>query len=279
MSLLLLPGADWKPISYREEAGKFDIPPLGWIEHSAEGNGPLFDYFNRLKSPGRKFSTGWIGKDGSSQQYQEIYMKSWANSKFGNGLYWSFEFEGYAKEPLTEAQILVAARWHNFLNTVDYLADTTGQKGIGIHSMIVATSCPGNVRANQRIEIIRIAKSLRQPASPVVKPPVTSKPVVKPTTAIYKPPFALGAFPLPSKHAFGPRSGPVWQHSGYASGYDKAGLYVWQRAMKQRGWKITVDGYYGDQTESIAKQFQKEKRLTVDGLIGIGTWNRTKVLP
>lgn len=43
--------------------------------------------------------------------------------------------------------------------------------------------------------------------------------------------------------------------------------------MRKRGWSITVDGLYGPNTEKVARQFQKEKRLVVDGLIGKTTWS------
>lgn len=282
MGILTLPGAELKLISYRAEAGAFVGTPLGWIEHSAETNGPLFNYFNGLKSPGRKFSTGWIAKNGSSQQYTEIHMKSWGNGPVGNPLYWSFEFEGFKNEPLTPEQIHVAALWHNFLNVANYLANKTGEKGVGVHYMVANTACPSPTRAAQRTLIINTAKDLQLGHGDVIpihpKPPVVRPPVVVPPNS-FNPPFGLGNFPLPKGHCFGPRTGPVWQHSGYANGNDKAGMYVWQRGMRQRGWNITVDGYYGDQTAKIAKQFQAEKGLTVDGLIGLVSWNRTKIRP
>jgi peptidoglycan hydrolase-like protein with peptidoglycan-binding domain len=43
--------------------------------------------------------------------------------------------------------------------------------------------------------------------------------------------------------------------------------------MAERGWKITVDGIYGSQSESVAERFQAEKGLSVDGIVGIQTWN------
>lgn len=77
-------------------------------------------------------------------------------------------------------------------------------------------------------------------------------------------------FPLPAGWYFGPKSGPKYSVSGYA-GYG-AELERWQRKMKQRGWAIEVDGRYGPNTAKIVKQFQKEKRITVDGFIGKQTW-------
>jgi peptidoglycan hydrolase-like protein with peptidoglycan-binding domain len=80
-------------------------------------------------------------------------------------------------------------------------------------------------------------------------------------------------FPLPSGHVFGPKTGPKWQHSGYYSSSDRNGLRIWQARMRYRGWKIGVDGFYGPETAKIAGQFQAEKHLSVDHLIGINTWN------
>lgn len=45
-----------------------------------------------------------------------------------------------------------------------------------------------------------------------------------------------------------------------------------QRRLHERGWKITIDGYYGPATERIVKAFQKEKKLSVDGKLGPKTW-------
>lgn len=45
-----------------------------------------------------------------------------------------------------------------------------------------------------------------------------------------------------------------------------------QARLKARGWKITVDGVFGSDTEAIIRQFQKEKGLKVDGIVGSTTW-------
>lgn len=45
-----------------------------------------------------------------------------------------------------------------------------------------------------------------------------------------------------------------------------------QQRLRDRGWKIDVDGIFGPKTEEIVRAFQKEKGLTVDGLVGPNTW-------
>lgn len=58
---------------------------------------------------------------------------------------------------------------------------------------------------------------------------------------------------------------------GESLSYD-ANVEAWQQRMKDRGWNIDVDGLYGSQSESIARQFQQEKGLDVDGIVGPKTW-------
>lgn len=93
------------------------------------------------------------------------------------------------------------------------------------------------------------------------------KPAPKPAT---KKRPAAPKFPLPKGHYFGPERGPNRSVSGYHGGRNH--LKVWQKQMRKRGWKITADGLYGPQTQRVARAFQKEKRLSVDGLIGKATW-------
>lgn len=45
-----------------------------------------------------------------------------------------------------------------------------------------------------------------------------------------------------------------------------------QGALYDRGWKISVDGSFGPSTTRIVKAFQREKGLTVDGIVGPATW-------
>ena len=52
------------------------------------------------------------------------------------------------------------------------------------------------------------------------------------------------------------------------AGRFRIGVHTWQARMAQRGWKITVDGYFGPQSAAIAKRFATEKKLTMTGLSG-----------
>lgn len=116
-----------------------------------------------------------------------------------------------------------------------------------------------------------LAKKIWTTGAVVVRPPASTVPPV------YR---VAPRFPLPAGHAFGPKTGPDWQHSGYYSASDRNNLRIWQAQMRKRGWNIGVDGLYGPETAVVAGQFQQEKNLRpVDKLIGIATWNAAWTSP
>jgi hypothetical protein len=55
----------------------------------------------------------------------------------------------------------------------------------------------------------------------------------------------------------------------YTSG---GGTAQWQQQMANRGWSIDVDDEYGPASEQVCIQFQSEKGLDVDGIVGPITW-------
>lgn len=117
----------------------------------------------------------------------------------------------------------------------------------------------------------------------------TSKPVAKP--ACVKAP----AFPLPAGYYYGPPSGPVQSVSGRGRNsrvpgdviqvngrWRSKGLAVWQARMQARGWNIGkdgADGRYGNDTERVVRQFQKNKGLKVTGHVDKATWDAAWSLP
>lgn len=54
---------------------------------------------------------------------------------------------------------------------------------------------------------------------------------------------------------------------------------TWQQQMSDRGWAIDVDGWFGSQSDSVCRQFQSEKGLEVDGVVGPMTWDATWTSP
>jgi peptidoglycan hydrolase-like protein with peptidoglycan-binding domain/pimeloyl-ACP methyl ester carboxylesterase len=67
---------------------------------------------------------------------------------------------------------------------------------------------------------------------------------------------------------------PLKYEPGARLQYDEQ-VKQWQQRMQERGWNITDDGFYGSQSAQIARQFQQEKGLGVDGIVGPDTWAAT----
>lgn len=82
-------------------------------------------------------------------------------------------------------------------------------------------------------------------------------------------------FPLPAGHWYGPESSNPKNHSGYWE-KDRPGIRTWQTQMKnERGWGGIgkIDGRFGDKCYKVARQFQAEKGLSIDGGVGRETWD------
>lgn len=117
------------------------------------------------------------------------------------------------------------------------------------HGADYATSCPGS-------KVIAWVKAGL---------PATGAPPAGGTAP--KPPSGGGAAPaMPSA---------CQPYFGRSARSGCPGVRTWQQKMKDRGWKIGVDGQFGPESEKVCKQFQSEKRLTADGLVGQQTWNAT----
>jgi hypothetical protein len=71
-------------------------------------------------------------------------------------------------------------------------------------------------------------------------------------------------------------SGPAWPGeylSVQTPMLHDSNVQAWQQRMSDRGWHITVDGWYGPASATVCRQFQTEKGLQpVDGIVGPATW-------
>ena len=82
--------------------------------------------------------------------------------------------------------------------------------------------------------------------------------------------------------AFPLRDGQVYSRSdrnGRDSATDRGNIRTWQARMRRRGWRIDVDGLYGEQTEAVVRAFQHDKRMGIDGLLGPKTWTAAWASP
>jgi hypothetical protein len=158
------------------------------------------------------------------------------------------------------ALVNIAVQVHKLKKIPLMLAPAWDKPGMGGHtrfsewSNVRGKTCPGLARRSQVAVILNRARAIVEGKA---SPSTTTS-----TSTGTKAP----AFPLPPGHWYGPET------SGYAHDHG-AGLKVWQTQMQKRGWKITPDGQYGDQTGGVAEAFQREKGLKPDRLIGVATWN------
>ena len=114
----------------------------------------------------------------------------------------------------------------------------------------------------ETIKSLRAAKVKRQ---------LPSKPKPKPGTNAPK-------FPYGKRHYIGRESNSPYSHSG-ALDKDKPHVRKWQQRMKDRGWNIAVDGYFGAGSERVARQFQHQIGVLVDGKVGEVTFAKSWTAP
>lgn len=88
-----------------------------------------------------------------------------------------------------------------------------------------------------------------------------------------KPKPGVGApkFPYGDGHYIGLESSSRYSHSG-ANSSDRTHVKRWQQRMRDRGWSIAVDGYFGEGSFKVAKEFQKQVKVKQDGKVGAQTW-------
>ena len=95
------------------------------------------------------------------------------------------------------------------------------------------------------------------------------------THATHVPGLRYGTAPVspPPLHGGKPLA-PAWPGRFLMRPPDLKGADVkkWQTRMKARGWAVPTTGVYDAATEKVCIQFQKEKGLEVDGVVGPSTW-------
>jgi hypothetical protein len=242
----ICPLAAWLPV---QNHGGNMAAHRGLILHVQEGTGGLQGWFNNPNS--QVSATFWVSKGGALEQYVDADLTAWAQAA-GNGQYNSVETEGLHGEALTDAQIGTLAKLYAWGQHVygwpGQLADNPGEAGFGWHGMGGNPwgghlGCPGDQRRAQRKEILALAGD-----------------------AIASPAGQVGS----SGHPAPPWPGRYIKQPPEMDGDD---VRTWQQRMADRGWSIAVDGAYGAQSAAVCGQFQQEKGLADDQVVGPVTWN------
>lgn len=76
---------------------------------------------------------------------------------------------------------------------------------------------------------------------------------------------------------------PVWPgiyfHKGLHDKSEPGSIGRIQGRMKFRGWKMDATGVFDEHTRQVVREFQQQKNLEVDGVVGPYTWNGLWELP
>ena len=69
---------------------------------------------------------------------------------------------------------------------------------------------------------------------------------------------------------------PVTKLKTVRKGSDGGGVYLLQKLLVGKGYKLDCDSNFGGQTESAVKAYQQANGLTIDGIVGQNTWKKLK---
>lgn len=203
-----------------------------------------------FKNPEAQASSHLLNpKSGQMRQLVDFKDKAWAEVA-GNAHWISIENEGFQGDSLTDSQLQNIAdfyKWaHSTWNIPFVKTDDVNTPGLGWHGMGGVAwgnhpNCPGNPIKAQRDEILKRATG------------GAGTPPVKPVVLI----------PWPG------------QYLSYNPDVYNSNVKLFQQRMLDREWTGigSADGYFGSKTNTVVHQFQQEKGLQVDGIIGPDTWN------
>lgn len=188
-------------------------------------------------------------KVGALRQLVDTRDKAWAEAA-GNAHWISVENEGKSGESLTYSQIVNLAGLYSWLNQVYkipfILTDDVNGNGYGWHGMGGVAwgnhpDCPGEPMKADRIKILEMASG------------------------------------MPIFH----NTGAQWPGRYLRLGSTGSDVAHMQQKLYERGWNgiWPVDGKFGPKTDKVVRQFQMEKRLVVDGIVGPATWNAIENSP
>jgi peptidoglycan hydrolase-like protein with peptidoglycan-binding domain len=217
---------------------------LGAVLHIQDGNEQGTEaWFN---NPASQASSHFLNpKTGPIRQMVDTRDKAWAEVA-GNAHWISVENEGIPGDSLTDSQLGNVAGLYSWLNQVYGIpfqtTDDPNGQGLGWHGMGGVAwgnhpDCPGDPIKAQRQAILEMASSTL-------------------VTTLHA--------PWPNEYL--KLEAPMMHNSNVAH---------YQQTMLTRGWSGigTVDGYFGPMCDKVTRQFQQEKGLTVDGVVGPVTWN------
>lgn len=206
----------------------------------------------------------WIGKDeGQFEQYLPLDVRSWCQSD-GNSWGPSVETAGYPEEPLTDWQIrCLAAIYRLGVDVAGWPLQLTddpsangrgfGWHGMGGKSWGGHTSCPGDIRKDQRNDVLALVGG----AAPAVVNPAPGRVVEA---------WDVPAFPFGGMDRYGLITGPAELHGGYYEA-ERPNVKLIQQRLQYLGYAPLdpswADGLYEWPTANAVAAWQSENMIGV----------------
>lgn len=72
---------------------------------------------------------------------------------------------------------------------------------------------------------------------------------------------------------------PTWPGKYLRRGDTGDDVRTFQARLVERGWKLTVDGWFGRRTDQVVRAFQVGRGLELDGIVGRATWDALWTMP
>jgi len=203
-----------------------------------------------------------VDADGTIHQYLPLDWQPWCQ-RDGNSSYAAIETEGYPSQPYTPAQVsaigALLAAYYTRMGMPLRSTDVVGERGVGTHRMGGEAwgghSCPGDLRANQRKELLAAAAATVAPA------PAPATATSTPITG-HVPPWPGPALRWGTGDYFGLVTGPAASHGGYHSNERPYVAMIQRRlqllgfAPRTAGW---ADGRYEQPTADAVAAWQRAR--------------------
>jgi peptidoglycan hydrolase-like protein with peptidoglycan-binding domain len=225
-------------------------PLLGLVLHVEQGGEAGTDQW--FHEPGSEVSAHFGSPRDVVQLDQWVSMtdRAWAEAA-GNSRWLSVETAGFATDELDSEQLHTLAALYADLHRIHGFPFRTSESpteaGFGWHGMGGEAwgghpDCPGDKRKAQRGVILAKALTIVHPS---------------PSNT-----------PRPSPHPVTPRyPGQLLEVGRYGHGVKEL-----TEQLQARGWRIAPTMTYDPAVERVVAEFQAEKDLRVDGVVGPVTW-------
>lgn len=254
--------------SSRQHYGYSSKPTGITIHHWGSTGQKHANVVNYLTRSGGNTSAHLVCSDGLVTRLVEDDRAAWhAGSTPGNGSTIGIE----CRPEMSDGD------WNTLVQLCTDLEEKHGSLKYYKHSDWKNTACPGKYanRIGELVEAVNAEHKRRKSGGSKPKPKPKPAPAKKKPAKPKKSGTEPEPFPLPAGHWYGPESKNSKNHSGYWP-KDRPGIRTWQRQMRDvRGWAAIgrIDGRFGDNCYKVARQFQAEKGLSVDGGVGRETWD------